>query len=290
MGDYKEFHNPYLLVKPNDALKLIKNNNYKVIDIRPDDEYLNEHIQDALQITREDIESDDYPYVGMRADKVQIENLFSKLGVSNNDNLLLIDGRAGYDAARLWWLLKIYGYEKVQVIDGGIDGWNYYGLPIVSGELSISPKPTNFSFSSATDNSLLADKDDVIRALKENNTIILDTREEDEFIGDEIKEGAFIGGRIPQSVHINYVEAVDVDGDYGIKNRNELEVLYGDFKENAVIAYCHTGVRSAFTTMILSELLGYENIKNYDGSWVEWSHFEDLPILKDNTSVEIEKN
>ena len=277
----KRFHNSHLLIKPTDALKLIGKSDYKVIDIRPYDEFISEHIEGALHVTRDDIESEDFPYVGMKADKTKIENLFSKLGINNTDNILLIDGQAGYDAARLWWLLKIYGHKKMQVIDGGMDGWKYYELPVTSGELSFPHNQTNYSFSEAPDYSLLAEKDDVISALKENNTIILDTREEDEFIGIEIKEGAFKGGRIPQSVHINYVEAVNVNGDYGIKNKTDLEKVYGEFKETPVIAYCHTGVRSAFTTMILTELLGYKNIKNYDGSWVEWSHFQDLPIVKD---------
>ena len=122
----------------------------------------------------------------------------------------------------------------------------------------------------------------------QTNTLILDTRTIDEFTGERQKRGAMKGGRIPNSIHIDWSDAINYEGDKKLKRIIDLETIYNQLKtdkNNPVIVYCHSGVRSAHTTFVLTQLLGYKNVKNYDGSWIEWSYFDDLPFKKDSITL-----
>jgi len=101
-------------------------------------------------------------------------------------------------------------------------------------------------------------------------------------------QGAERSGRIPQSHHIDWMGAIDKTNAHKFKSIDELKYIYAPLiavKDTPVITYCHTGVRSAHTTFVLTQLLGYTNVKNYDGSWSEWSYYENLPIEKDSIST-----
>jgi thiosulfate/3-mercaptopyruvate sulfurtransferase len=127
-------------------------------------------------------------------------------------------------------------------------------------------------------------KEDIQKALSDK-TVILDTRTQDEFSGKTQKKGASKAGRIPGSIHIDWADAIHFDGDQRLKSKHELDSIYGSLhisKDTPIIVYCHSGVRSAHTTFVLTQLLGYTHVKNYDGSWTEWSYFDELPIEKDS--------
>ena len=129
-------------------------------------------------------------------------------------------------------------------------------------------------------------KDEMLKAIN-MDVIILDTRSENEFTGERQKNGAKKGGRIPRSILIDWANAIDYHGDKKLKPKEDLEIIYKNFlpsKDDDVIVYCHSGVRSAHTTFILTQLLGYKNVKNYDGSWVEWSHFSDYLVEQDSVT------
>ena len=113
--------------------------------------------------------------------------------------------------------------------------------------------------------------------------MLIDTRTKEEFLGEYIKKGAFKAGKIPKSKLIDWANAINYDGDKKIKSKAELNEIYAGLNKNDTLyVYCHSGVRSAHTTFVLTQILGYKNILNYDGSWTEWSYYEKLLLNKDN--------
>ncbi len=217
----------------------------------------------------------------MVADKAQVEKLLGDIGMDNETTLFVYDDRGEYDAARFWWILDMYGYDNVKLIDGGIHGWKAAGLEV--NDEAVTPEAKEFKFADdKVDMSKYATLEDVKKFAEDNdpNTIILDTRAENEFDGSKKVSGAFRKGRIPTSVWVEYKEALNGD-DQTFKTIEELQKLYEEnkiSKDAQIIAYCQSGVRSAHTTFVLSELMGFENVKNYDGSWIEWSKHEELPV------------
>ncbi|WP_170251814.1 sulfurtransferase [Aquimarina intermedia] len=272
------------LIEAEELLKVYRQKHLKIIDFRKATAYAEKHIDGALNIWRTDIEDTSYPYKGMMANKEKLEALFRKLGIKNDDLLIVYDDKGSADASRLWWVLKNYNFESVRILNGGLKAWetiegamNDKLVPIISSEF-ILPVMSSLD--------LLIEKDEMIEMVNSNRKkIILDTRSQDEFTGKRQKNGAARAGRIPNSVLIDWAEAIEYEGTQKFKTYNELEKIYnrlGASKNDLIISYCHSGVRSAHTTFVLTELLGYNNVKNYDGSWVEWSYFKNLPFEQDS--------
>lgn len=253
-----------------------------LIDVSRDAAYAEGHLPGAHQLWRTDIESTEYPYSGMAASRAQLSFLMDSLGVAPGQQVVIYDGVGGCDAARLWWLLRLYGHPQVALLDGGARAWTLGGdaLSVVT---PVPGAPVGFEFVGEPDASLLANVEDVRNAAAQG-VVLLDTRTDDEYTGRRMKSGAVRAGRIPQSLHYNWGNAVDLTGSGCMKSVADLKwdlTSAGVQPDAQIITYCHTGVRSAHTTFVLRELLGYEHVSNYDGSWTQWSHFEELPIVAD---------
>lgn len=272
------------LIEADQLLKIADAPTIKILDFRKPEFYLREHIKGSLNIWRTDIENPSYPYKGMMASKTQIETLFSNLGIDTNDTIVIYDDNALCDSSRLWWVLQNYDFTNVKLLHGGINAWKSN-----NGMVSVEvPEIEETIFKLPEDPSMkyYVSKDEMLIAVN-SNTIILDTRTDDEFSGKQQKAGATKGGRIPNSKQIDWAVAVDYNGDKKIKSIEELNDIYKRFasEKDTIIAYCHSGVRSAHTTFVLTQLLGFKNVKNYDGSWTEWSYFDQLPFQKDSITT-----
>jgi len=279
---------PHLISSQNASELILSDSNVVVIDIRKLEEYSLGHYKGALSIWRSDYVDTSFAYGGMMPGREQFKNTLSHLGVKTTDKILLYDGRGGCESARFWWILKTYGHLNAFVIDGGFEALKNDVLNItnVASEAMIS----NYEFPEKEDLKLYASIEDVKDAIKDSNTIILDTRTFAEFIGEKQKKGAFRSGRIPQSILSDWANCVHYDKDKTLKSIKVLEYDFnklGITKDKNIIVYCHSGVRSAHTVFVLTELLGYQNVKNYDGSWIEWSYHRDLPIDSGNVIEEI---
>ncbi len=273
------------LIEADELLKIAKEPNIKILDFRKVEFYAKEHIEGALNIWRTDIEDASYPYKGMMAGKEQMETLFSNLGIKTSDTIIIYDDNGLCDSSRLWWILQNYDFTNVKLFHGGISAWKANN-GAVSTEAPTVEK-TSFKLTETPSMKYYVSKKEMLEAVT-NNTLILDTRTDDEFTGKRQKKGSAKGGRIPNSILIDWSVAVDYHGDKKMKPINDLEKIYSEFvpsKNDAIIAYCHSGVRSAHTTFVLTQLLGYKNVKNYDGSWTEWSQFNDLPIEQDSITT-----
>jgi len=274
------------LIEVDEVQKIIKNPSVKIIDFRKPTDYAKEHLEKALNIWRTDIEDGSFPYKGMMASAKKIEALFSRLGIKTGDMLVIYDDKGLVDATRLWWILQNYDYTNVKLLNGGLTAWEV-AKGKTTDATAAATLASNFKLTKNPSFRFHNSKKGVLKALK-GNTFLLDTRTQDEFSGKNQKKGAFKGGRIPNSILINWVEAIDYNGTKKMKSKKELRQIYGRLplnKNDTIIVYCHSGVRSAHTTFVLTQLLGYKNVTNYDGSWTEWSYFDELPFVKDSLTT-----
>jgi len=258
--------------------------NVVLFEVSKKQKFEEKHLPNAQNLWRPDYENKtDYPYSGMRASQSAIEQLLSKRGVSADSKIIIYDSRGGCDAIRLAWILREYGHEETYTINGGKVAWEKADFPTTTVVSNYLP-PTNYKFTSQSQMIETASIAELERAINNPNCLILDTRTQEEFLGQPYrskgkvhpwKKGAFTFGCIPGAVHLDWSDAVAMHDDHRLKCLKDLEYNFqcaGVTPDKEIYVYCQSGVRSAHTTFVLKEILGYPNVKNYDGSWVEWSY------------------
>jgi len=283
-NDFEKVEATYL-IEANELKGIAQQPNIKIIDFRKKEIYENEHIVGALNLWRTDIEDTSYTYSGIMASKTQIESLFGQLGIATDDTIIVYDDNGLCEASRLWWILQNYDFKNIKLLHGGISEWKSN-----NGQVTTQIPKVNTAVFKLTKHPKMqyyVSKEQVSDALN-SNVVILDTRTSEEFSGKRQKKGATKAGRIPNSIHIDWAETINYNGNKHLKSLKELEIIYSELnikKNDSIIVYCHSGVRSAHTTFVLTQLLGYKHVKNYDGSWTEWSYFNDLPINGNNITL-----
>lgn len=257
---------------------------FTLIDVRPSKDFEKSHLPGAVNIWRTEVEIDSLPFRGMTADSESFARLLGEKGVEPNQWIVAYDDRGGVEAARIWWLLKRFGHDQCAVLNGGIQAW---GNPLVS---TVSEAlPTQFQFNSTPHPEVIIDYPTFENWRVRPGTKVIDNRSDVEYSGEEMKDGAFMAGHIPGAQNFCYSNAIDFssEGKMKFKPLDKLEALYGPLvqKEDTVLLYCHSGVRSAHTYFVLTELLGYTHVYNYDGSWIEWS-YRNQPSASDTLTNE----
>ena len=212
--------------------------------------------------------------------KEKFEALLSKSGISNETTVVLYGGNNNWFATYAFWYFKVYGHADVRLLDGGRKRWE------LDSRLFVTAVPTRTAtryVAKERDNSIRAYRDEVIAAIGKLN--IVDVRSPQEFSGELAapahlpQEGGQIKGHIPTAKNIPWSKAANEDGTF--KSEAELTVLYqgaGVDLAKDTIAYCRIGERSAFSWFVLHELLGVNNVKNYDGSWTEYGSLVGVPV------------
>jgi thiosulfate/3-mercaptopyruvate sulfurtransferase len=210
----------------------------------------------------------------------QLSQLLSERGVSNDDTVILYGGNNNWFAAYAYWYLKLYGHREVKLLDGGRKKWELDARPY-SKDVPNRAK-TNYQ-ASAPDVSIRAFRDEVVEAIGAKN--LVDVRSPDEFAGRLLapahlpQEQSQRAGHIPTAINVPWSKAANEDGTF--KSDDELAKLYAEAgldNGKDTIAYCRIGERSSHTWFVLKELLGKENVKNYDGSWTEYGSLIGVPI------------
>jgi thiosulfate/3-mercaptopyruvate sulfurtransferase len=218
----------------------------------------------------------------------EFEELMGARGIGNDTTVVLYGDKNNWFAAYAYWYLKIYGHQDVRLLDGGRQKWIDEGRELSTDVPSVSP--ASYA-ASPRDESIRVYRDTVLGDLGADGIMLVDVRSPQEYSGELMappgyeQEGASRTGHIPGAQSIPWAKAVRDDGTF--KGADELSELYGGqgvTADKEVRAYCRIGERSAHTWFVLRELLGYEDVENYDGSWTEWGNLVDVPIRKGTTA------
>ena len=281
-ADGNGYAHPEVLVETNWVAQNLNSGQFKLIEIDVDTAaYEQGHAPGAIgfnwQTQLEDTLRRDLP------DRETWEALLSKAGISNDDTLVLYGDNNNWFATFGWWIFLIYGHDRdnLKLMNGGRKKWEAEGRELVT---DVPTFPASQYKASKPDFSLRAFRDEVLKKLGDPNLTLVDVRSPAEFSGEVIappgmSETAQRGGHIPGAHSAPWLNAVNDDGTY--KSAEQLRQFYrtkGVEEGKDVIAYCRIGERSSHTWFALYNLLGYENAKNYDGSWTEWGSIIGAPI------------
>ena len=238
------------------------------------------HIPGAVKLHwRDDLQD---PVRRDLVDKAAFEALLGERGIGNDTTVVLYGDKNNWFAAYAYWYLKIYGHADVRILDGGRQKWIDEGRELTTEAPTVQPASYT---AQERDESIRVYRDDVLEGLGRDGRALVDVRSPQEYSGELLappgyeQEGASRGGHIPTAQSVPWAQAVRDDGTF--KPAGELRELYGGkgvTPEKEVLAYCRIGERSAHTWFVLRELLGYEHVRNYDGSWTEWGNLVDVPI------------
>ncbi|WIX81078.1 sulfurtransferase [Amycolatopsis carbonis] len=236
------------------------------------------HIRGAVKLDwRNDLQD------GVRRDfvnKAAFEKLLSEKGISNDDRVVLYGGNNNWFAAYAYWYFKVYGHQNVQLLDGGRKKWELDGRELNADD--VKRDATEYK-AKEQDLSLRAFRDEVVQAIGAKNFV--DVRSPDEFSGKLLapahlpQEQSQVPGHIPGALNVPWAKVANEDGTF--KTEDEIKDLYAEAgidESKATIAYCRIGERSSIAWFALHELLGYSDVKNYDGSWTEYGSLVGVPV------------
>jgi thiosulfate/3-mercaptopyruvate sulfurtransferase len=239
------------------------------------------HIEGAVKIDWHTDLND--PVVRDYLDGAGFAKLLSAKGIARDDTIVIYGDKNNWWAAYALWVFSLFGHDDVRLLDGGRAKWEAEGRPYTTAPTT---RPaTDYPVVERDDSKLRAYKEDVLAHL---GNPLIDVRSPEEYTGERThmpaypEEGALRGGHIPTAQSVPWARAVADDGTF--RTSDELSAIYRDgagLKDgDDVIAYCRIGERSSHTWFVLQHLLGFENVRNYDGSWTEWGSSVRVPIAK----------
>lgn len=222
------------------------------------------------------------PIIRDYLDAPHFAEFVSAKGISPETTVVFYGDKNNWWATYAFWVFQLFGHTKARIMNGGRKKWVEEGRPL-SKETPSYPK-TNYPVPSRDDSPIRAFRDDVMKHIRASGALV-DVRSPGEYSGELLhmadypQEGALRGGHIPGARNIPWAKAANEDGTFkSVEALRELYESQGVTGERDVIAYCRIGERSSHTWFVLTYLLGYPNVRNYDGSWTEWGNLVGAPI------------
>ncbi|MFL6318127.1 MAG: sulfurtransferase [Nitrososphaeraceae archaeon] len=274
----QEYAHPEVVVDTKWVEDHIQDPNVRIaeVDYDPKSNYMLGHVPGAVLFDwRQDIND---PITRNVLGKQECQNLLQNAGINDDTTLVLYGDFNNWFAAFAFWVFKYYGYKDLRLMNGGRKKWLLEDRPLTKDIPQQYPKG-NFK-ASGPDNNIRVFLNYVKQSLDTKDRKLVDVRSPKEFTGEILAppeyptEHAQRGGHIPGAANIPWGQAVN-DGDGTFKSVDELKKLYEAkdiTPDKEIIAYCRIGERSSHTWFVLKYLLGYPNVKNYDGSWTEWGN------------------
>jgi thiosulfate/3-mercaptopyruvate sulfurtransferase len=259
-----------MLIEPAELAKPRVDKGFRILDVRSKDKYQAGHIPDAVWIDH-DRWANEY---ANDLDEAGWETVLGKLGITPDTRVVIYDDARFNHAARIWWLLRSVGVRDVRLLNGGWQGWRESGGAVSKDE----PKIAQVRARVALDPQRKAIKGQVLEAIKNKRSQIIDARSEAEFCG--IDKKAKRGGAIPGAIHLEWSDAIDAKTGR-FKSADELTRWFknaGIDLNRPSISYCQSGGRAAVMAFTL-ELMGAKDVRNYYKSWAEWGNADDTPIV-----------
>lgn len=271
-----EYANPDVLVDTEWVLAHLDAPNVRFLDLANNaEDYAAGHIPGALFVSGfGDLTNPADSTRGQILTQDALSELFSRLGISADTIVVAYDNSNNLWASRAYWSFKYYQHADVRVYNGGIKKWVADGQALSTDEVVVTP--TEYVAQDA-DPAIRTTTEYVLERLDDDGVVLCDTRNPNEFAGTDVRSAR--GGHIPGAINIEWNNAVQQDGTF--KPVTALWDLYtkaGFDPNKQIITYCQTGVRGAHTWFVLRELLGYPDVRNYDGSWEEYGNLPDTPI------------
>jgi thiosulfate/3-mercaptopyruvate sulfurtransferase len=218
-------------------------------------------------------------------DRAGFAALASRIGIRPDTTVVFYGDKSNWWATYAYWVFQLFGHRNARVMDGGRAKWEQEGRPLVRAVPS--PPPSEYRAPERDDRTIRVFRDQVLEHVRARAPLV-DVRSPDEYTGKRLhmeaypNEGALRGGHIPGARNVPWGRAVNADGTF--KTAEELRSIYeqeqGLRPSDDVVAYCRIGERSSHTWFVLTHLLGYPRVRNYDGSWTEWGNLVGVPIEK----------
>ena len=278
-----EYANPDVLVETGWLEDNLGDKEIAVVEVDEDTEaYDKGHVPNSVSLNWE-TELHDLPrreFVSAQ----QLGELLGNKGISNDQTIVLYGGNNNWFAAYAYWLFKYRGVDNVKLLNGGRKKWELENRPLTQ-EI---PQTSTKSFKTGAERAdLRILREEVVKRATRGGEAWVDVRSPEEFRGEVLapphlpQEQAQVPGHIPGAANVTWAKAANEDGTF--KSADELKALYegeGITPDRDVVAYCRIGERSSHTWLVLHELLGYDSVKNYDGSWTEYGSLVGVPIEK----------
>ena len=279
------YANPDVLVTTEWVAEHLNDPNVRIVESNEDPLlYPSGHIPGAVQIDWAQDLND--PVRRDYLNREQFEKLMSKNGISNDTTVVFYGDKNNWWACYAFWIFQLFGHKNAKIMDGGRLKWEKEGRPMTKDVPSYPP--TQYTAPERDDSRIRAFRDQVLEHTRAGKPLV-DVRSPQEYSGERThmpeypQEGVLRGGHIPGAKNVPWARAANPD-DGTFKSAEELRAIYeqeqGLKPDDEIIAYCRIGERSSHTWFVLTHLLGYKNVRNYDGSWTEWGNSVGLPIEK----------